>query len=306
MRVVFMGTPEFAVPILKNLARSHHVMAVYTKPDAVSGRGRRLVPPPVKVAAQDLGIDVRQPATLRDSDVVSALVDDWPEVIVVAAYGLILPPDVLGVPAHGCVNVHASVLPRYRGAAPIQRAILSDDTETGVSIMLMEQGLDTGPYALVRTVAIGERDLADLTAELAELGADALLDVLASIEDGSVTWVAQDDSAATYAAKITRDDVALEASLPVAVALKRVRASSSQAQTRILIEGGDLAVLHAVRAADLVPAGYARKSRQGLLLGLADGAVLVDRMRPAGRAPVDGAAWACGSHLTGDVEWARA
>lgn len=306
MKAIFMGTPEFAVPVLERLCARHDVAAVYTRPDAASGRGKTLLPPPVKLAAERLGIPVRQPATLRDDSTVGLIEGDAPDVIVVAAYGLILPPRVLSVPRHGCVNVHASLLPRHRGAAPVQRAILAGDTVTGVSIMRMEAGLDTGPYALQRAIEIGDMDAEQLTRRLSEIGADALLAVLGEIEAGTVVWIEQDDSAATYAAKIVRSDVALDAGLETAEALRRIRASSDQARSRVIIQGVDIALMHAVPSDVSVAPGHARRSPQGLLLGVAGGTLLVDRMRVAGKSPVDGASWARGSRLDGDSAWAPA
>jgi methionyl-tRNA formyltransferase len=301
-----MGTPSFAVPILERLAEVHDVVAVYTRPDAASGRGRTLLPPPVKVVARRLGIPVRQPASLRTEQAALEIAGDEPAVIVVAAYGLILPPSVLSIPEHGCVNVHASLLPRHRGAAPVHRAILEGDPVAGVSIMLMEEGLDTGPYALQRSLDVDELDADTLTERLAQIGAEALIDVLERIENGTAVWTPQSEALATYAAKVTKDDVALEPTLSANVAARRVRASSHQAASRIVVDGVDLAVIHVIPSAENVPVGIARRVRGGLLLGLADGVLLVDRLRPAGKAEIDGAAWANGSRLSTDTTWRRA
>jgi len=300
-----MGTPRFAVPILERLATEHEVVAVYSRPDAASGRGSRLLPTAVKVAAEQLGISVRQPVSLRTPDAAEMLRSDAPTVIVVAAYGLILPPEILAIPVGGCVNVHASLLPKHRGAAPVHRAILEGDEDTGVSIMQMEEGLDTGPFALQRSIRVGDLDADALTERLADLGAEAIIDVLRLIEAGEATWTAQDDSSATYAAKVTRSDVALEPALSVTDALRRVRASTRQATSRILVDGFDIAVLHARESSDSVQSGLARRSLDGLLLGMSDGTVLVDRMRLAGKAAVDGASWARGSRLSIDTPWSR-
>ncbi len=306
MRVIFMGTPSFAVPTLERLAGVHEVVAVYSRPDAASGRGRALLPPPVKVAAESLGIPVRQPGSLRTQEVAEELRADAPSVIVVAAYGLILPSAVLAIPTQGCVNVHASLLPRHRGAAPVHRAILEGDTVTGVSIMQMEEGLDTGPYALQISVEIGDLDAEALTERLADLGAVALTDVLSRIETGTVVWTPQDEALATYAAKVTKEDVALQPTLSVTEAARHVRASSRQAASRIMVDGVDLAVLHAISSPEDVAPGMARRARDGLLLGLSDGALLVDQLRPAGKAAIDGTSWACGSRMTADTMWGRA
>ncbi len=300
-----MGTPQFAVPVLERLAEEYEVVAVYTRPDAASGRGSKLLPPPVKTAAERLGLVVRQPESLKTPEVVSLVMSDTPEIIVVAAYGMILPPDILAIPVHGCVNVHASLLPRHRGAAPIQRAILEGDTETGVSIMKMEEGLDTGPFALKVSMQMKDLDVITLTTELARLGESVLIDVLRRIEAGTVVWIPQDESLATHAAKVTRDDIALDASLTVDAAIRHVRASSRQANVRVVAGDIDLVVLHASRSPEVVPPGLARRTRDGLVLGVSDGGVLIDRMRPAGKAAQDGIGWACGSRLAEDSAWQR-
>jgi len=300
-----MGTPLFAVPILERLVEEYEVVAAYTRPDAASGRGSKLVAPPLKTAAVRLGIPVRQPETLKTAESIALVAADAPEAIVVAAYGLILPPPVLEIPLHGCINVHASLLPRHRGAAPVQHAILSGDTDTGISIMKMEEGLDTGPFALKKSMEIGDLDVVTLTTELARLGESVLIEVLRRVEAGTVRWIPQDESAATYAPKVTRDDVALDAALTVDAAIRRVRASSRQASVRILAGDIDLVVLHAVRSEEPVPPGIARRTREGLVLGVSDGGVLIDRMRPAGKAAQDGTGWACGSRLSEDIAWQR-
>lgn len=169
MRVVFMGTPRFAAEILDELAEFHEIAAVYTRPDAVRGRGKALVPSPVKEVAERRGLPVRTPRTLRDAAVLSELAAFAPDVICVAAYGAILPKEVLDLPPFGCLNVHGSLLPRWRGAAPIERAILAGDEEIGVCIMAMEEGLDTGDYCVCRSLPAGSRTAAELTEELAAL-----------------------------------------------------------------------------------------------------------------------------------------
>ena len=192
MRVVFMGTPKFAAAILEDLAQQHEVVAVYTRPDAVRGRGKRLEPSAVKAAAERLGLSVRTPRTLRDEAVQRELAALAPDVVCVAAYGAILPKAVLDLPRHGCLNVHASLLPRWRGAAPIERAILAGDEETGVCVMRMEEGLDTGAYCVCRTTSVAGKSAADLTEELADLGSHALLTALVRVERGVDAWTEQD------------------------------------------------------------------------------------------------------------------
>lgn len=300
-----MGTPHFAVPILERLAEEYEVVAVYTRPDAASGRGSKLLPPPVKTAAERLGFPVRQPESLKTLEAVAQVAADAPEAIAVAAYGLILPPEILSIPVHGCINVHASLLPRHRGAAPVQRAILEGDTETGISIMKMEEGVDTGPFALKKSMEMDDLDVVTLTTELGHLGESVLVEVLRRIEAGTVVWLPQDESAATYAAKVTRNDVAVDPSLTVDAAVRHVRASSRQANVRILAGDIDLVVLHATPSREPLPPGIARRTRDGLVLGVSNGGVLIDRMRPANKATADGPAWSCGSRLAEDIPWQR-
>jgi methionyl-tRNA formyltransferase len=207
MRIIFFGTPEFAVPSLDTLRRGgHEVAAVVTQPDRPHGRSRsKLVPPPVKVAALAAGLEVLQPDRPVGDLFAATLRHYRADLGVVAAYGHVLKPDILAIPTRGMINVHASLLPRWRGAAPIQAAILHGDRVTGVSIMQMEAGLDSGPVYLRRTLPIGAEDTADtLTLRLAELGAEALLEVVDAFEGGSLVAEPQDDAQATFAPKITR------------------------------------------------------------------------------------------------------
>lgn len=306
MRVVFMGTPEFAVPSLRALAARHDVVAVYTRPDAISGRGGGRRPSPVKAAALELGIDVLQPMSLRDASEVSRLAALEPDVAVVAAYGLILPPGILDVPRLGCVNVHASLLPRWRGAAPVQRAILAGDETAGVSIMRMEAGLDTGPYCVTARTTVDAKTTETLTSELAVLGADALIAGLDRIEQGTCEWTAQEESLVTYADKITKADVALSPELTAESALARVRASSPQAPARIALGGRMATVLDATAtSADVLPGGVACAKRS-LVLGVADGAVEVLLVKPDGKGPMAGCDWARGARFDGSTTWGSA
>jgi len=306
MRVVFMGTPEFAVPSLRALASAHDVVAAYTQPDRPRGRGRQPRPSPVKVVAEDLGIAVEQPATLRDPGVIARLTGYAPDVICVAAYGLILPSEVLALPRLGCLNVHASLLPKHRGAAPVHRAILEGDEETGVSIMRVEAGLDTGPYASVRTVRVGDKDVVCLTAELADAGANALLETLEKLDAGTVVWTPQDESEATYAAKVGPQDVALDPSLPVQEALRRIRASTPSARTRVRLGDREVEVLDARPSPTFLAAGEVQVAPDALLLGFADGTLSVSQCKPAGRPAMEGCAFMRGARLDSDVRWTDA
>lgn len=208
MNIIFAGTPIFAVNILKKLIASEHVIqAVYTQPDRKAGRGQHITVSPVKQCALEHHLPVHQPVTLRDPTEQHHLAHFHSDVMVVAAYGLLLPEAILKAPRLGCINVHASLLPRFRGAAPIQRAILAGDTETGITIMQMDKGLDTGPMLSKTPCFIDPNDTVQtLQDRLAELGADALLKVLSQLKETSLTAEAQDESQATYAEKITKKE----------------------------------------------------------------------------------------------------
>jgi len=224
-RIVFMGTPEFAVPSLEAVAREHQVVGVVTQPDRPAGRGRRLVAPPVKEAAEALGLEVFQPPTLRRPEAVDRLRAWQPDLVVVAAFGQILRPEVLAIPPHGCLNVHASLLPRYRGAAPIPAAILAGDERTGVTIMRMDEGLDTGPMLAQADWPIGPEDTTgSLTRDLARLGASLLVEVLPAWLAGRIAPRPQDDSQATYCRTLKKEDGLLDWTLTAAYLDRQVRA----------------------------------------------------------------------------------
>ncbi len=303
MRVVFMGTPEFAVPALRALNEHHSVAAVYTRPDAVSGRGSSTRFSPVKEAALELGLSVFQPATLRDPDVWDDLRSLAPDAIIVAAYGLILPPEVLSIAPHGAVNVHASLLPRWRGAAPIQRAILAGDPEVGVSIMQMEEGLDTGAFCVTRTLPVGESSTTRLTEALATAGADALIEALDRIAQGTCDWLSQDPTLVTYAEKIAKADVALDPTLTADQALRRIRASSAQAPSRMTLGGKALTALEAHATSCGIAQGAVALDRTGILIGLADGAIELTTIKPDGKAAMRASDWARGARVSDTTEW---
>ena len=217
-RIVFAGTPEFAVPSLNALVEGgRRVVAVYTQPDRPAGRGRQLAESPVKRAALAFGLPVVQPDTLREPAAQDALRAARPDLVVVVAYGLLLPPGVLAIPTLGCVNVHASLLPRWRGAAPIQRAILAGDEQTGVAIMRMEKGLDTGPVYLAKVTPVAARETAgSLHDRLCALGANALMEALPGILSGALQPNRQDDGQATYAGKLSKEEARIDWAAPAA------------------------------------------------------------------------------------------
>ena len=253
MKIIFMGTPEFAVPSVDLLAASdHELVAVYTQPPRRAGRGKALTPSPVQLRAEALGIDVMTPVTLRDTDAQALFSGLQADVAIVAAYGLILPQAVLDAPRLSCINVHASLLPRWRGAAPIQRAILAGDAMTGVTIMQMEAGLDTGPMLATVHTEIENKTAGLLTAELAELGAELLVQVLSEPE--AYTPQRQPDTGITYAAKIDKTEAKLDFMISAPQIERQIRAFAPSPGAFFELEGERFRIL----AAQAEPSDSAR------------------------------------------------
>jgi len=249
LRIVFAGTPEFSVPALEALhAAGHSIVAVYTQPDRPAGRGRALTASPVKQRALALGLAVEQPATLRTAEAQARLAAFAPDLMVVVAYGLLLPQAVLDVPRLGCLNIHASLLPRWRGAAPIQRALLAGDARTGISIMCMEARLDTGPELLRRVVAVGPRETAgELHDRLARLGAEAIVEAVAGWAGGRLQPQAQPDEGATYAAKIRKEEARIDWLRPAVDIDRQVRAFNPWPVAETTLDGEPVRVWSAQR-----------------------------------------------------------
>lgn len=259
MRIIFMGTPDFAVPALQALvAAGHEVIAAYTQPPRPGGRrGKELTPTPVHQAAEALGIEVRHPASLKGLEEQAAFAALEADIAVVAAYGLILPQAVLDAPRHGCLNIHASLLPRWRGAAPIQRAILAGDTKTGVTIMQMEAGLDTGPMLAVSRTPVGGKNAGELTAKLAEIGAGLMVQVLADLPRHPPA--AQPEDSVTYAKKIDKAEARIAWNVSAVGVERQVRAFAPTPGAWFEFQGERCKVL----AAELVDSG----GTPGLVLG---------------------------------------
>lgn len=247
LNIIFAGTPEFAARHLQPLLSSHHrVVSVYTQPDRPAGRGKKLQASPVKELALSAGIEVQQPATLKDSEAQEHLASYHADIMVVVAYGLLLPKVVLEIPHLGCVNVHASLLPRWRGAAPIQRAIEAGDDSTGVTIMQMDVGLDTGDMLTISECPILPNDsAADLHDRLVQLGPDALLRALAELAENRARPQAQDDQLATYAHKLTKEEAAIRWQDDASTIARRVRAFNPFPVAHTLLEGERLRVYKA-------------------------------------------------------------
>jgi methionyl-tRNA formyltransferase len=305
LRIAFAGTPQFALPALRALVHSNHrVVGVLTQPDRPAGRGQQLRASPVKLLALDARLPLAQPASLKSPKDREALIQWAPDVLVVVAYGLILPPPVLALPRLGCVNIHGSLLPRWRGAAPIQRAILAGDPETGVTIMQLDAGLDTGPMLLERRRPIGSHDTAgDLHDALSELGAAALLEALDALAAGTLKARAQPSEGVTYAPKIEKSEAPLDWSKKAFQLDAQVRAFNPWPIAETRMAGETLRVLQTrVAAADGVEAA------PGTLLGLADdglrvacgeGVLAVRELQRAGKRPVSARDFANAVRLTG-------
>lgn len=282
MRVLFYGTPAFAVPSLSALLQHHQVVAVVTQPDRPAGRGRRLRPSPVKELAQAHGVPVLQPAHLREPGWVERLRAFRPDVGVVVAFGQLLPPDVLAVPPQGSINVHASLLPRYRGAAPVAWAIIRGERETGVTTFLMDEGMDTGPILLQRAVSIGEEETAgELAARLAELGAELLLETLARLP--SLTPRPQDPAAATLAPRLRPADGVIDWRRPAAALAALVRGLNPWPGARTMGPRGGLQIWRARALPGTAPPGVLVAAPEGLALGTGEGLLRPTEVQPDGR-----------------------
>lgn len=250
LRLAFMGTPDFSVPALQALhAAGHEIAAVYSQPPRRAGRGQKQRPSPIHAAAEKLGLEVRTPESLKTPEALEAFAALNLDAAAVVAYGLILPKAILEAPKRGCFNIHASLLPRWRGAAPIQRAILAGDRESGVSIMQMDEGLDTGPICLRRPLPIADTMTAsDLHDGLAALGAEMIVEALAALEAGELACAPQPAEGVTYAAKLTREEGRLDWSQPAAALARKVRAFTPWPGAWFEVKGERIKVLEAEAA----------------------------------------------------------
>jgi methionyl-tRNA formyltransferase len=301
MRIVFFGTPEFAVASLRALHRERFPLAgVVTQPDKPQGRSRStLVPPPVKVAAQGLGLPILQPARPVGDLFLASLRRLEPDLGVVVAYGHILRPEVLDTPTSGMINVHASLLPRFRGAAPIQHAILAGDRETGVSIMRMEPGLDSGPVLHRVSTPIGEAETAgSLTSRLSVLGASALVEALSLFSAGGGVAQPQDSAAATYAPKITRDMARIEWTRDAALLERQVRAFDPAPGAWTSLDGASVKLFGGMAAVGSGEPGTVLAASDRLIVAGGTGAIAVSEVQPAGRNRLAVEEWVRGRGIT--------
>jgi methionyl-tRNA formyltransferase len=304
LRIVFAGTPEFAVPPLETLyAAGHDLIAVHTQPDRPAGRGQALAASPVKRRALEIGLTVEQPATFKTLDAVERLRAFDADLMVVVAYGLILPQAVLDVPRLGCWNIHASLLPRWRGAAPIQRAILAGDAVTGITIMRMEAGLDTGPMLLVRETPIGPREVGgELHDRLSQLGAEAIVAAIGEWQAGRIKPVSQPAEGATYAAKLSKAEARIDWTQPAVAIDRQVRAFNPWPVAETTWDGKQLRVWQCEpeRLAAGAPPGTVLESSGGrIVVATGEGALRLLTLQLAGRRAMSAAEFLNASTLAG-------
>ena len=293
LRLAYAGTPEFAVPALRALvAAGHELAVVYAQPDRPAGRGRQLLPGAVKSAALELGLPVEQPDSLRNPEAQAQLASRSVDAMIVAAYGLILPQAILDTPRLGCINIHASLLPRWRGAAPIQRAILAGDDRTGISIMRMEAGLDTGPVYLERATQIGATETAgQLQRRLAELGARCIVEALPAIDAGSAVARAQDAAAATYARKLEKREARIDWTRGAAEIDRAVRAFNPWPVAETSWRAQQLRIWRArpIEQRGDPPGAVLQASSAGIVVACGAGALCIEELQLPGKRPLSAA-----------------
>ncbi len=306
LRIIFMGTPDFAAASLAALLQGpDRVVAVVTQPDRPRGRGKKLAPPPVKVMAEAKGITVLQPLKIRTEAFRDELLHFQPDLVVVAAYGRILPPALLSLAPMGCINVHGSLLPRHRGAAPIQWAVINGDREVGVTIIQMDEGMDTGDILLMRAIpAEPDETAGGLFAKLAELGSQALLAAIARLKDGSLVATPQDHSLATAAPMLKKEDGAIDWSRPAAEIHCRIRGLDPWPAASCQIDGQRFRLfspemIH--KDSPAAPGTLVRAQRDGLLIATGRNMLLIREIQPEGKKRMPASAFLCGHPLAAGI-----
>lgn len=315
MRIVYMGTPEFAAVALDAIVKEHEVVAVITQPDKPQGRNRKLVPTPVKVKAQSYDIPVYQPQKVREEESVQMIRDYHPDVIVVAAYGQILPESILNIPPYGCINIHASLLPKYRGAAPIERAIIDGEVMTGVTTMYMEKGLDTGDMIEKAEVPITDEDTgASLHDKLAEAGAALILTTLAKLEAGTATRTKQDDAQSCYASMLTKELGRMDFARPAVELERLIRGLNPWPCAYTTIDGKNVKLYKAEvisldaqmrqtlqekseQTLTFAPGEIVEVTKKYFVIACGEGALRVRNLQPEGKKAMDTAAYLNGNPL---------
>ena len=308
MKAVFMGTPEFAVPTLQALIDHHEVLAVVTQPDKQRGRGKKMQFPPVKEKAVEYDIPVYQPQRARDEEFIEELKNLNPDVIVVVAYGQILPESILNIPKYGCINVHGSLLPKYRGAAPIQWAVLDGEEKTGITTMYMEKGLDTGDMIEKTVVPIADTDTGvTLHDKLADAGAELILSTLSKLEDHTAIRTPQDDSLSCYASMLkkemgeldfTKDAASLERLIrglqPWPVAYTKMNQKTVRIYEASVCEQPEETLEDGTQ---IVPGMIVRVTKKNFTVACGNGALMIRKLQPEGKKPMDCAAFLAGNKL---------
>lgn len=299
MRIVFMGTPDFAVPSLERLVQDgHQVLGVFAQPDKPKGRGYKLAPPPVKVAAEALGLPVYQPAKLRDGEALALLQQLQPQVIVVVAYGKILPKELLELPEKGCINVHGSLLPRYRGAGPIQWSIIRGDAVTGVTTMYMAEGLDSGDMILKKETPIGEEETyGELSERLALLGAEAISETLKLLESGTAPRIPQQEEEVTLAPMLNKELALLDFSRPAKELHCLIRGLSPWPVAYTFLDGNLLKVHRAKLAQGYQGQPGELLDKKRFIVACGQGALEFLEVQPAGGKRMEAAAFLRGKQL---------
>ena len=310
MRVVYMGTPDFAVPALKKINEAgHEVVGVFTQPDRPKGRSNKLIASPVKEAAMELGYEVYQPLKLREEEYVNILRGLAPDIIVVAAYGQILTEEILELPKYGCINIHASLLPKFRGASPIEAAILSGDEKTGVTIMYMAKGLDTGDIISQADIEIGKHNTETLTEALSYLGAELVVKTMVEIENGTASRTVQDDSLSTYSGKLTKEMGFIDFTESAEEIERKIRAFYPWPCAYTSLDGKNLKIIEAdvvempeVDAELCKPGAIVELTKKSFLIATGDKALKIKKLQPEGKKAMDTAAFLNGNKLNvGDV-----
>ena len=287
LKIVYMGTPEFAVPSLKALVNSgYDISLVVTQPDKAKGRGKKLQPTPVKEEALSQGLNVSQPEKIRSNDeFLEKLRDISPNIIIVAAYGKILPKELLDIPSSGCINIHASLLPRFRGAAPIQRAILEGDEKTGITLMYMEEGLDTGDMIAKSETNIENKTADELHDELADMGAELLIEYLPRIISGDIFPEKQSDELSCYAPMISKNDGFIDFSRDAAYVERQIRAMDSWPAAFTYMNGQQMKIKKAVVGVDVkeVPGTVVKADKDGIVIACGQGSIVVKLLQMPGK-----------------------
>ncbi|MBQ7670206.1 MAG: methionyl-tRNA formyltransferase [Clostridia bacterium] len=312
MKILFMGTPEFAETILRSLYDAgEDIVGVVTQQDKPKGRGYKLVPPPVKVFAEEKGIPVYQPETLKNGAFEKTLDELKPEMIIVAAYGKILPPYIINYPEYGCVNAHASILPKYRGASPIQRAIMNGERESGVTAMYMDEGLDTGDIILCEKIIIDDDDNFETVHDkLAAAGSKAILETVARAKSGDVPRIKQNDAMSTYAAKIERPDRIIDFSDTAEAVHNKIRALSPYPRAFAYLPDGKTVQITSSKVCRGAECEYGvvfAEEKDGFAVNCRDGGILVTEVIPEGKGKMSAADFvrgrkiSVGDKLTGET-----